>query len=131
MTSRRLTRVLPVVGAIAACVLLVSRAREASGAGFQQDSRPAGLAALAEQAVSPDAVAAKRAIERLRAAGPAGLQALLDANAGSILRRTGGDAVAPSDTDRNWPRVKSAIDAVAAQRDAYASGLYWYTDLDA
>ncbi len=30
-----------------------------------------------------------------------------------------------------WSRISHAIDQVAAQKDAYASGLYWYTDWDA
>jgi hypothetical protein len=29
----------------------------------------------------------------------------------------------------NWASISAELDAVAAQRDAWASGLYWYTDL--
>jgi hypothetical protein len=36
-----------------------------------------------------------------------------------------------ADSDPAWRRISAALDAVAAQRDAYASGLYWHTDLEA
>ena len=51
-------------------------------------------------------------IETLRAAGPAGLQRLLDD---------------PHPDDEAW---RATVDAVAAQKDAVYSGLYWYTDRD-
>jgi hypothetical protein len=35
----------------------------------------------------------------------------------------------PGDAE-HWKRVLAAVDAVAAQKDAAASGLYWYTSLD-
>lgn len=44
---------------------------------------------------------------------------------------TGAARSHPPRTTRPGPRVAAAIDAVAAQKDAWASGLYWYTDLDA
>ncbi len=87
------------------------------------------LADLAAQAISTDTAISKPAIEKLRAAGPAGLDALLDANADAIAAHRAG--VVPASRDSNWPRVTAALDAVAAQRNAYASGLYWYTDLPA
>jgi hypothetical protein len=37
---------------------------------------------------------------------------------------------APIDPAERWKRLSAAIDAVAAQKDASFSGLYWYTDLD-
>jgi hypothetical protein len=73
---------------------------------------PAGQVALARQAVAEDDAAARAAVQALRAMGPRGLDALL------ALRGSG-------------PRWEAAVDAVAAQRDASASGLYWYTDLEA
>ena len=72
---------------------------------------PPDLPALARRAISSEPQVARRAQRTLRAAGPAGLQALME------LR-------SPS------PRWKEAAEAVAAQRDADAAGLYWYTDLD-
>lgn len=71
---------------------------------------PVGLAFDGEE-LSPEAIAA------LRSAGPAGVEALLAAAP---------PAEAPSRTA--WER---ALDAVCAQRDCAASGLFWYTDLDA
>jgi hypothetical protein len=68
----------------------------------------AELAALARQAVEGEGEAARRAQRALRAAGPAGLQALLAEGSST-------------------PQWHAAVDAVAAQRDADASGLYWYT----
>src|SRR6185369_288711 len=77
-------------------------------------------------AVSPNAAVAAPAIAALRASGPAGLAALVSEHARDIQRVRAG-AAAPKD----WERTRHALDTVAAQRDAYASGLYWYTDLDA
>jgi hypothetical protein len=37
---------------------------------------------------------------------------------------------APIDPAERWKRLGAAIDAVAAQKDASFSGLYWYTDLE-
>jgi hypothetical protein len=61
-------------------------------------------------------------IATLRRAGPPGLDALLLA-AQPVLDR------GPSDP--HWKDVTAAIDAVAGQRDAWVSRLYWYTDWDA
>src|SRR4051812_44747335 len=78
------------------------------------------LAALAEKATSTDAAEARNAITELRAQGPAGLAVLLAA----------ADKVTKTDDNAEWQRLRTAIDAVSAQRDGYASGLYWYTDYD-
>lgn len=85
------------------------------------------LSRLAMSATSDDATAATDAVAKLRAAGPAGLMALLSANEQSIAEHR----AAPSSGDSAWKRLCCTIDAVAAQHDAYASGLYWYTDFDA
>ena len=55
----------------------------------------------------------EKAIATLRARGPAGLKSLLDACGPAVDTTTA-----------------AAIDAVAAQKDAFASKLYWYTDFD-
>jgi hypothetical protein len=73
-------------------------------------------------AVSQDPAAAKQAIAALRAQGPAGLKALIDAYAERIRRGPTKDAA--------WQRLSCALDSVSAQRDAYASGLFWYTDFE-
>ncbi len=72
------------------------------------------LAALATDAISASDETSRAAIEALREAGPEGLNALL--------------AVSPGESD--LARWRTAVDTVAAQRDATSSRLYWYTDLD-
>jgi hypothetical protein len=71
---------------------------------------PFGSAAdeLTRRALRGDA----EAIRAFRSQGPEGLRRLLDA---------GGEHPSPA--------AKAAIDAVAAQKDAYAARLFWYTDL--
>jgi len=82
---------------------------------------PSGLHADARTAVAPDAGVAQAACDRLRAEGPAGLDALLVEHE-DVLKKGAADPL--------WPRVTRAIDKVAAQKDAYASRLYWYTDIE-
>ncbi len=71
--------------------------------------------ALAAKAVSPDPAQAADAQAVLRARGPEGLEAL------SALREGG-------KTDQK--RLRAAMDAVACQKDAWASRLFWHTDLE-
>jgi hypothetical protein len=73
----------------------------------------ADLAATARQALTGNA----SAVKTLRAAGPAGMEALLN--------------LAPSEAVVASPEFNSALDTVCAQKDCAASHLYWYTDLDA
>ncbi|MEQ1605168.1 MAG: hypothetical protein ABL999_09890 [Pyrinomonadaceae bacterium] len=81
---------------------------------------------LAKLAVGNDATAATEAARKLREMGPEGLRAILSENRDAIGRfKSTGEA------DANWKRLTAAIDAVAMQKDAYTSGLYWYTDLEA
>src|SRR5689334_14085357 len=82
---------------------------------------PSGLHADARIAVAPDPAAAQAACDRLRAEGPAGLNALIEEHK-DVLQHGAGDPM--------WPRVTEALDKVAAQKDAYASRLFWYTDLE-
>jgi hypothetical protein len=94
---------------------------------------PASLGALAADAVRQDEARAAAAIEALRAAGPEGLAALLDAHADAVARLRAADPASLDAlrADPELARLRTAIDRVAAQRDAFASGLYWYTDLAA
>src|SRR5262245_2433979 len=71
---------------------------------------------LAQKAAGEGAERAS-AIAELRAAGPDGLAAVLEAAA----REPAGPRA---------DRLRDAVDHVAAQRDASSSRLYWYTDLD-
>lgn len=81
--------------------------------------------ALARQSISEDEAAAREAIAELREMGQAGVDALLTVYADEVAKyaRSG-------DSTSEWRRIAAAIDTVAMQKDAYASGLYWYTDLD-
>lgn len=84
----------------------------------------AGPGDWTDKAVSADQAVAQDAQNRLRDAGPEGLQALEERFANEIQLHRGG---APSDAQ--WKKVASALDRVGGQYDNYASGLYWYTDL--
>ncbi|NUP07759.1 MAG: thioredoxin family protein [Polyangiaceae bacterium] len=83
-----------------------------SGCCYTPDNRPTetlvGLVASGE--------AGSMQVAALRARGPASLDALL--------------ARLDKATPEEKPRLRSAIDKVAAQRDADVSKLYWYTDLE-
>jgi hypothetical protein len=70
---------------------------------------------------------AARAIAALRAAGPAGLESLISTYQAAIQRHRDD----PTKSEPMWDRLSAALDGVAAQKDAWAAGLYWYTDLAA
>ena len=75
--------------------------------------------ALALAATSGNALRAEVAIQRLRALGQEGLEALLAAHAGALA--------SPNQLE---PEVRRAFDMVAGQRDAHATRLFWHTDLE-
>ena len=90
----------------------------------------ASLEGLALSATSSNLSESAAAIDELRSRGQAGLDALLAAYADDVRAKR--DSVAAPDSgppagDR-WPLIAAALDRVAAQRDAYAAGLFWYTD---
>ncbi len=105
---------------------------------------PNDLQTLAKDAVSADRPTAVTAIKLLRQRGPAGLEALFARHAALIAHHTAPTesatarleplatptASAPKD-DPAWQRLRTALDDVGAQRDCYASRLFWYTDLEA
>jgi hypothetical protein len=114
-----------ILGAIG-CVLIL--------AGIVQLARACGdygtiRSRLADQAVSPDADVALRAIELLREEGPEGLQALLDRHAALLDEATPAGKAQKGRTEMR-ERLFAAIDSVAGQRDCRGSRLFWYTDLD-
>ncbi|MCK6470218.1 MAG: hypothetical protein L6R28_00610 [Planctomycetes bacterium] len=110
----------------------------------------AGLAQAAREAVAEDAAVAQAAVAKLRAAGPAGLEALFETHAKAIAADWGLPALpsvtklAPPDQERSnaagpgikpnadpaATRLRLALDKVAQQKDAIASRLYWYTDFE-
>ncbi|HJL15178.1 MAG TPA: hypothetical protein RMH99_05955 [Sandaracinaceae bacterium LLY-WYZ-13_1] len=104
--------------------LLQTRARADANA---LDASGATDEALARAAVDGDPRERTRAVEALRARGPAGHAALMRVHAGAVeaLRR------APDRDDPRVARLRRALDRVSGQRDGHASGLYWHTDLDA
>src|SRR5579862_3934781 len=84
------------------------------------------LQELSREAVSDNQTESAAAIAALRGAGPAGLQVLLDTHPAIIQRKR----ARPSLDDVEWQRVSAALDAVARQKDSWASGLYWFTDFE-
>ena len=72
------------------------------------------------------------AIAQLRAQGPAGLDKLRKAHRPLIRKVKDASRRSLSIQEQaRFARLRRAIDKVAAQRDAYVQGLYWYTDLEA
>ena len=84
--------------------------------------------ALARKAVSENQAESGAAIAELRRMGPGGLRALFEIFAEEIKRNGLGAASASNGPE--WQRITAALDAVAQQRDAFSSGLYWYTDME-
>lgn len=82
------------------------------------------LAAWTEKAVSPDQSVARSAQDHLRAMGPQGLEALEKRFAKEISAHKARRA------NPKWAPIGAALDRVGGQYDNYASGLYWYTDLE-
>lgn len=84
------------------------------------------LAQLTADAASPDRVRAEAAISSLRGKGQAGLDMLFAQYSQQIT-----DFSRSGEPTEEWLRVAYALDKVAMQKDAYASGLYWFTDMAA
>ena len=106
---------LPIALSIATLALIVGPVSSALACGGYDYVR---LATLARQAFGDDDTAARDAVAQLRAAGPDGLQALLCIHR---EQKTGTQDPQP---------LRAIIDEVAQQKDAHASGLYWYTDFE-
>jgi len=87
------------------------------------------LSKLTAAAISSDVGKASGAVAQLRAIGPDGLAAMMSAYHDDIAAHLA-NPQNPADPQR-WGRISSALDGVATQRDAWACGLYWYTDLSA
>ncbi len=80
---------------------------------------------LAVQAVSGNSDEAKIAVGKLREMKQAGLDALFEKYAAEIKRYS-----ETGEKTAEWNSIASAIDNVAMQKDAYASRLFWLTDLE-
>ena len=80
---------------------------------------------LAIQAISENSDEAKIAVGKLREMKQTGLDAIFEKYSSEIRRfsETG-------EKSGEWTRIASAIDNVAMQKDAYASRLFWLTDIE-
>jgi len=99
-------------------MLLVAFHPEARAGGWLC-ARP-DLAEAAGRAVGSGS-RADAAVATLRAAGPVGLE---------VFAQRYSDVLVRGPAHPRWREVSAAMDRVAAQRDAAASRLFWYTDLD-
>ena len=88
-------------------------------------SKSSGLGDWVEQSISADPTIAAAAQAHLRDAGPAGLSLLFERYAQQIAAHKAGASSYPQ-----WKRIAAALDKVGGQHDNYASGLFWYTDLE-
>ena len=84
---------------------------------------------LVQAAVSDNPAVAQRAIQQLRRLGPEGLSELAKAHHEMIVAHTPGNRATDA-TDEAWRRLQTALDGVAAQKDAHTALLYWHTDLN-
>lgn len=120
---------------VAACGPDARLAADGATSGASSGGDEQALPVLAVRALDADPSVSDVAIAGLRAAGPEGLAALLEAHAADVARLRMGPLGADAHAlealreDEALIRLRRAIDRVAAQRDAFASGLYWYTDL--
>lgn len=85
--------------------------------------------ALARLATSENAAESGAAVTALRRMGPAGLRAMFEVY-GTEIERHRSDAATAKEAGPEWRRLAAALDSVSQQRDSYAAGLYWYTDLE-
>ncbi len=121
----------PTLLAVALATVLALAARPVAAGGADEPARtardlsgqgPTGVAtALPLLALSKDPKVAQAACDRLRAQGPPGLAALYEAYP---------DVLARGASDARWPALAAALDRVSAQKDDFASRLYWYTDFE-
>jgi hypothetical protein len=95
-----------------------------TGSLFQAAAAEPSLNTLAERVLTPSD--SSNAINCLRAAGPAGLDAMFTVYGDRIQKAQAN----PAAKDSDWEKLRTAFDTIAQQRDAFASHLYWYTDLD-
>jgi hypothetical protein len=93
-------------------------------------AQPASLQQAAHDAISQDAAKSAEAIRILRTAGQKGLDTLFIVNAPVITPANPGTQERAATLSAAELRLRAAADEVAMQKDAYASHLYWYTDLE-
>ncbi|HEV8483349.1 MAG TPA: hypothetical protein VGV87_07360 [Blastocatellia bacterium] len=110
-------------------LLTLALALSLGSVGFADSGKAkSSLEVLALSATSNDPTESAAAIDQLRSRGLEGLDALLSAYAGDVQSRRA--SISGGEPGDRWQHIAAALDRVAAQRDAYAAGLYWYTDFD-
>ncbi|HMT08305.1 MAG TPA: hypothetical protein PKA82_09900 [Pyrinomonadaceae bacterium] len=92
---------------------------------FVGSSHAATVDELVNDAVSDNKSVATASIAELRSMGTVGLDALFVKYAAEIERFKKDGVV-----DAEWQKIATALDSVAMQKDAYASHLFWYTDIE-
>ena len=114
----------PTPALLVLALLAFSLATSAVGGG-------AACAALLEspKILSDQQSKADQAIARLRELGPVGLETVLREYQSELDAMRGATPAAFASTAR-WRRLRQAIDAIAQQKDAHASQLFWFTDID-
>ena len=80
---------------------------------------------FARQVISNNSTESNEAIKYLRSLGKEGLDTLFETYSAEINKFS-----ADGEITENWKRIALAIDSIAMQKDAYASHLFWFTDLD-
>ena len=79
---------------------------------------------LARQVISNNEIEAVAAIKSLREMGKDGLNTLFQTYSAEIVNFT-----KTGEAGERWKQIAFALDTVAMQKDAYASHLFWFTDL--
>jgi hypothetical protein len=104
------------------CLVLLLFVGTAIAGTTHAHATPKRSSETARRALSPDSAVASKAIAELRAMGPTGLEAFLEANRAEVNAAVGSRNPASQ-------RILGSLDSICAQKDCYASRLYWYTDL--
>ena len=84
-----------------------------------------GAKELAIKAASGNVDESASAIKALREMRQKGVDALFDVYSNEIR-----DYFETGEKTKTWQRIANAIDAVAMQKDAFSSQLFWYTDFE-
>ncbi len=108
------------IGLLAALLLACGGTEEVWACGYD-------FVPLAREALSENPAQSRAAGGALRAAGPVGLKTLFAVYSDDIQRHRADNTAIQ---DERWEKLSAVLDTVSRQRDAYASGLYWYTDWD-
>ena len=104
-----------------------ARVDRAAGLDVAEGPHADAIRALLSAAPGPDRDAAA---QHFRSHGPEGFAALREALAPLVADYSMAKRVGATTRAAELEPVVRLLDTVAAQRDAYAAGLYWHTDID-